>query len=151
MVDLTLGNCLDAADLVETLSGEGTFTVFAPTDEAFAALPDGMLEDLLADPNALKQILLYHVVSDVVMAETVVTLDNAETLEGSTVAIEVVDGNVFLNDSQVTSTDIEASNGVVHVIDKVLVPEMEEAVSNDVVEDVKSIAEVAVAGGFNIS
>ena len=145
----TLVAALDAADLVETLSGEGTFTVFAPTDEAFAALPDGMLEDLLADPNALKQILLYHVVGDVVMAETVVTLDNAETLEGSTVAIEVVDGNVFLNDSQVTSTDIEASNGVVHVIDKVLVPEMEEAVSNDVVEDVKSIAEVAVAGGFN--
>ena len=150
MVDLTrLVAALDAADLVETLSGEGTFTVFAPTDEAFAALPDGMLEDLLADPNALKQILLYHVVGDVVMAETVVTLDNAETLEGSTVAIEVVDGNVFLNDSQVTSTDIEASNGVVHVIDKVLVPEMEEAVSNDVVEDLKSIAEVAVAGGFN--
>ena len=145
----TLVAALDAADLVETLSGEGTFTVFAPTDEAFAALPDGMLEDLLADPNALKQILLYHVVGDVVMAETVVTLDNAETLEGSTVAIEVVDGNVFLNDSQVTSTDIEASNGVVHVIDKVLVPEMEEAVSNDVVEDLKSIAEVAVAGGFN--
>ena len=145
----TLVAALEAADLVETLSGEGTFTVFAPTDEAFAALPDGMLEDLLADPNALKQILLYHVVGDVVMAETVVTLDNAETLEGSTVAIEVVDGNVFLNDSQVTSTDIEASNGVVHVIDKVLVPEMEEAVSNDVVEDVKSIAEVAVAGGFN--
>ena len=145
----TLVAALDAADLVETLSGEGTFTVFAPTDEAFAALPDGMLEDLLADPNTLKQILLYHVVGDVVMAETVVTLDNAETLEGSTVAIEVVDGNVFLNDSQVTSTDIEASNGVVHVIDKVLVPEMEEAVSNDVFEDVKSIAEVAVAGGFN--
>ncbi|MEC8048525.1 MAG: fasciclin domain-containing protein [Chloroflexota bacterium] len=145
----TLVTALDAADLVETLSGEGTFTVFAPTDEAFAALPDGMLEDLLADPNALKQILLYHVVGDVVMAETVVTLDNAETLEGSTIAIEVVDGNVFLNDSQVTSTDIEASNGVVHVIDKVLVPELEEAVSNDVVEDVKSIAEVAVAGGFN--
>ena len=107
------------------------------------------LKAILADPNTLKQILLYHVVGDVVMAETVVTLDNAETLEGSTVAIEVVDGNVFLNDSQVTSTDIEASNGVVHVIDKVLVPEMEEAVSNDVVEDVKSIAEVAVAGGFN--
>ena len=145
----TLVAALDAADLVETLSGEGTFTVFAPTDEAFAALPDGMLEDLLADPNTLKQILLYHVVGDVVMAEKVVTLDNAETLEGSTVAIEVVDGNVFLNDSQVTSTDIEASNGVVHVIDKVLVPEMEEAVLNDVVEDVKSIAEVAVAGGFN--
>ena len=145
----TLVAALDAADLVETLSGDGTFTVFAPTDEAFAALPDGMLEGLLADPDALKQILLYHVVGDVVMAETVVTLNEAETLEGSSVAIDVIDGNVFLNDSQVTSTDIEASNGVVHVIDKVLVPGMEEAVSNDVVEDVKSIAEVAVAGGFN--
>ena len=86
----TLVAALEAADLVETLSGEGTFTVFAPTDEAFAALPDGMLEDLLADPNTLKQILLYHVVGDVVMAEIVVTLDNAETLEGSTVAIEVL-------------------------------------------------------------
>ena len=83
------------------------------------------------------------------MAETVVTLDEAETLEGSTVAIDVVDGNVFLNESQVTSTDIEASNGVIHVIDKVLVPGMEEAASNDVVDDVKSIAEVAVSGGFN--
>ncbi len=145
----TLVAALDAADLVETLSGDGTFTVFAPTDEAFAALPEGMLEGLLADPDALKQILLYHVVGDVVMAETVVTLDETETLEGSTVAIDVVDGNVFLNDSQVTSTDIEASNGVVHVINKVLVPGMEEAVSNDTVEDVKSIAEVAVAGGFN--
>ena len=122
----TLVAALDAADLVETLSGDGTFTVFAPTDEAFAALPEGMLEGLLADPDALKQILLYHVVGDVVMAETVVTLDEAETLEGSSVAIDVVDGNVFLNDSQVTSTDIEASNGVIHVIEKVLVPGMDE-------------------------
>jgi uncharacterized surface protein with fasciclin (FAS1) repeats len=110
--------------------GPGPWTIFAPTDEAFAALPDGMLDDLLADPNALKQILLYHVVGDVVMTETVVTLNNAETLEGSTVAIEVVDGNVFLNDSKVTSTDIEASNGVIHVIDKVLVPGMDETGSN---------------------
>ena len=145
----TLVAALDAADLVETLSGEGTFTVFAPTDDAFAALPEGMLEELLADPETLKQILLYHVVGDVVMAETVVTLDEAETLEGSMVAIDVVDGNVFLNDSQVTSTDIEASNGVVHVIDKVLVPGMQEAASNETLEESKSIAEIAVAGGFN--
>ena len=145
----TLVAALDAADLVETLSGDGTFTVFAPTDDAFAALPEGMLEELLADPETLKQILLYHVVGDVVMAETVVTLDEAETLEGSMVAIDVVDGNVFLNDSQVTSTDIEASNGVVHVIDKVLVPGMQEAESNETLEESKSIAEIAVAGGFN--
>ena len=145
----TLVAALDAADLVETLSGDGTFTVFAPTDDAFAALPEGMLEELLADPETLKQILLYHVVGDVVMAETVVTLDEAETLEGSMIAIDVVDGNVFLNDSQVTSTDIEASNGVVHVIDKVLVPGMQEAASNETLEESKSIAEIAVAGGFN--
>ena len=139
----TLVTALDAADLVETLSGEGTFTVFAPTDEAFAALPEGMLEGLLEDTEALTQVLLYHVVGDVVKAETVVTLDEAETLEGSTVKIEVVDGNVFVNQAQVTSTDIEASNGVIHVIDKVLVPGMDE------MSELKSIAEVAVEGGFN--
>ena len=100
--------------------------MFAPTDEAFAALPEGMLDELLADTEALKQILLYHVAGDVVMAEQVVTLDEAETLQGSKVVIEVVDGNVFVNESQVTSTDIEASNGVIHVIDAVLLPEMEE-------------------------
>ena len=119
----TLVAALDAANLVETLSGDGTFTVFAPTDEAFAALPEGVLEGLLADTEALTQVLLYHVVGDVVKAETVVTLDAADTLQGSAVSIEVVDGNVFVNESQVTSTDIEASNGVIHVIDKVLVPE----------------------------
>ena len=119
----TLVAALDAADLVETLSGDGTFTVFAPTDEAFAALPEGVLDGLLADTEALTQVLLYHVVGDVVKAETVVTLDAADTLQGSAVSIEVVDGNVFVNESQVTSTDIEASNGVIHVIDKVLVPE----------------------------
>ena len=122
----TLVAALDAAGLVETLSGEGTFTVFAPTDEAFAALPEGMLDELLADTEALTQILLYHVAGDVVMAEQVVTLDEAETLQGSKVAIEVVDGNVFVNESKVTSTDIEASNGVIHVIDAVLLPEMED-------------------------
>ncbi|MBK65429.1 MAG: hypothetical protein CL769_00535 [Chloroflexi bacterium] len=127
----TLVAALDAADLVETLSGDGTFTVFAPTDEAFAALPEGVLEGLLADTEALTQVLLYHVVGDVVKAETVVTLDAADTLQGSKVAIEVVDGNVFVNESQVTSTDIEASNGVIHVIDKVLVPELDGAKSRE--------------------
>ena len=145
----TLVAALDAANLVETLSGDGTFTVFAPTDEAFAALPEGVLEGLLADTEALTQVLLYHVVGDVVKAETVVTLDAADTLQGSAVSIEVVDGNVFVNESQVTSTDIEASNGVIHVIDKVLVPELEEAAGNSEKEEVQSIAEIAVAGGFN--
>ena len=131
----TLVTALDAAGLVETLSGEGTFTVFAPTDEAFAALPEGMLEGLLADTEALTQILLYHVVGDVVKAETVLTLDEAETLAGNKVSIEVVDGNVYVNDSKVTSTDIEASNGVIHVIDKVLVPGMDEMGNNKELSD----------------
>ena len=131
----TLVAALSAADLVETLSGDGAFTVFAPTDEAFAALPEGMLEGLLADTEALTQILLYHVVGDVVKAETVVTLDEAETLAGNKVSIEVVDGNVYVNDSKVTSTDIEASNGVIHVIDKVLVPGMDEMGSNKELND----------------
>ena len=85
-----------------------------------------MLDELLADTETLTQILLYHVVGDVVMAEQVVTLDEAETLQGSKVAIEVIDGKVFLNESQVTSTDIEASNGIIHVIDAVLVPELDD-------------------------
>ena len=131
----TLVAALSAAELVETLSGDGSFTVFAPTDEAFAALPEGMLEGLLADTEALTQILLYHVVGDVVKAETVVTLDEAETLAGTKVSIEVVDGNVFVNDSKVTSTDIEASNGVIHVIDKVLVPGTDETGNNKEIID----------------
>ena len=118
----TLVTALVEADLAETLSGEGTFTVFAPTDDAFAALPDGTLEGLLADKEALSGVLLYHVLGSVVMAESVVEVSEATTLQGSDIAVEVVDGKVFVNDSQVIITDLEASNGVIHVIDKVLIP-----------------------------
>ncbi|KAA3662002.1 MAG: fasciclin domain-containing protein, partial [Chloroflexi bacterium] len=120
----TLVAAVTAANLVDTLSSEGPFTVFAPTDDAFAALPEGTVDSLLADPEgALTDILLYHVVADAVMAETVVTLDAATTVQGGDVAISVVDGNVFLNETvQVIITDIKADNGVIHVIDAVLIP-----------------------------
>jgi uncharacterized surface protein with fasciclin (FAS1) repeats len=131
IVDIAAGNpdfstlvaALKAAGLVETLSGKGPFTVFAPTNEAFAKLPEGKVSSLLADIPALKNILTYHVVSGKVMASDVVGLKSAATVQGTEVNINVVDGSVKLNDSAtVTATDIEASNGVVHVIDTVLIP-----------------------------
>lgn len=119
----TLLAAATAAGLVETLQGKGPFTVFAPTDEAFAALPAGTLDGLLKDPEALKKILLYHVVSGEVTADKVVGMTSADTVEGSPIAISVKDGKVYLNDSaQVVKTDIVASNGVIHVIDQVLLP-----------------------------
>ena len=119
----TLLAAATAAGLVETLQGPGPFTVFAPTDEAFAALPAGTLDGLLKDPEALKKILLYHVVSGEVTADKVVGMTSADTVEGSPIAISVKDGKVYLNDTaQVVKTDIMASNGVIHVIDKVLLP-----------------------------
>jgi len=119
----TLLAAAKAAGLVETLQGKGPFTVFAPTDEAFAALPAGTLDGLLADPEALKKILLYHVVSGEVTADKVVGLTSADTVEGSPISISVKDGKVYLNDAaQVVKTDIMASNGVIHVIDQVLLP-----------------------------
>lgn len=119
----TLLAAATAAGLVETLQGEGPFTVFAPTDEAFAALPAGTLDGLLADPEALKAILLYHVVSGAVTADQVVGMTSADSVEGSPIAIAVKDGKVFLNDAaQVTATDIKAANGVIHVIDQVILP-----------------------------
>ena len=121
----TLVAALQAADLVETLKGEGPFTVFAPTDEAFAKLPAGTIETLLQPENLdqLKNILLYHVVSGKVMAADVVQLDSAETVLGQNVTIKVTDGKVFVNDAEVVITDIETYNGVIHVIDSVLLPE----------------------------
>jgi transforming growth factor-beta-induced protein len=119
----TLVAAVEAAGLVDTLKGEGPFTVFAPTDAAFAALPEGTVEALLADAEALTGVLTYHVVDGKVLAEDVVTLDSAETLNGQSVTIEVVDGGVVLNgDANVIVTDIETSNGVIHVIDAVLIP-----------------------------
>jgi len=118
----TLVAALDAADLVDTLSNDGPFTVFAPTDDAFAKLPEGTVESLLGDIPSLKSILLYHVVSGKVMASDVVELDAAPTLNGKDVMIKVDMGNVYINDAQVIITDIEASNGVIHVVDTVILP-----------------------------
>ncbi|MBF2054648.1 MAG: fasciclin domain-containing protein [Candidatus Sericytochromatia bacterium] len=118
----TLAQALTAANLVETLKGEGPFTVFAPTDEAFAALPEGALDALLANPEELTRVLTYHVVSGSVDAATVTGLSEAATVAGPNVAIEVVDGMVKINDATVTTADVMASNGIIHVIDTVLMP-----------------------------
>lgn len=118
----TLVAALQAAELVDTLKGEGPFTVFAPTDDAFAALPEGTVEGLLADIPALTDVLTYHVVSGKVLAADVVGLDSATTLQGTDVTVRVEGDSVFINDSQVIITDIETSNGVIHVIDAVLIP-----------------------------
>jgi transforming growth factor-beta-induced protein len=139
----TLVAAVQAAGLVETLAGEGPFTVFAPTDEAFAKLPAGTLEELLKPENKqqLTDILLYHVVAGKVMAADVVNLSEAETALGEKVAIKVEDGKVFINDAQVIITDIEASNGVIHVIDTVILPPSMTA------EEPKDIVDIAVADG----
>jgi len=118
----TLVTALQAAELVETLSGDGPFTVFAPTDDAFNKLPDGTIEALLADIPALTDILLYHVVEGEVLAEDVILLEEAETLLEEKVEIMLDGDHVFINDSQVIITDILADNGVIHVIDTVLLP-----------------------------
>jgi len=119
----TLLTAATAAGLVETLQGEGPYTVFAPTDEAFAALPAGTLDGLLADKEALKKVLLYHVVSGAVTSDQVVGLTSADSVEGSPIAVAVKDGVVYLNDSaKVVTPDVMASNGVIHVIDQVLLP-----------------------------
>jgi uncharacterized surface protein with fasciclin (FAS1) repeats len=120
----TLAAALDAADLVDTLKGPGPFTVFAPTDEAFAKLPAGTLEDLLKPENKAKlaAILTYHVVPGTVMAADVVELKEAKTVNGKMVEVTTKDGTVMINDAKVTSTDIVASNGVIHVIDTVILP-----------------------------
>jgi uncharacterized surface protein with fasciclin (FAS1) repeats len=120
----TLVTAVKAADLVSTLKGDGPFTVFAPTDEAFAALPAGTVEMLLKPENkqTLVQILTYHVVAGKVTAEDVSTLSNATTVEGSQVDISTKMGNVMINNAKVIKADIMTSNGVIHVIDTVLLP-----------------------------
>ena len=118
----TLVTAVKAAGLVETLKGEGPFTVFAPTDAAFAKVPTDTLNALLADKAALANVLTYHVVAGKVMAADVVKLSSAETVQGQAVSIEVKDGKVYVDGAQVVTTDIKASNGVVHVIDAVILP-----------------------------
>ena len=118
----TLVAAVKAAGLVETLTGAGPFTVFAPTDEAFAKLPEGTVDGLLNDLPKLKQILTYHVVSGKVMAADVVKLKSATTVQGSDVKIDASNGGVKVNDSTVATADVAADNGVIHIIDTVLIP-----------------------------
>jgi uncharacterized surface protein with fasciclin (FAS1) repeats len=117
----TLVAAVQAAGLVDTLKGEGPFTVFAPTDEAFAALPEGTVAALLADPDALAAILTYHVVAGKVMSGDLSNGMMATTVNGADVTI-MTEGGVMVNDANVVSADIEATNGVIHVIDKVILP-----------------------------
>lgn len=118
----TLVAAVQAAGLVETLSGTGPFTVFAPTDEAFAKLPAGTVEALLKDTQKLTAILTYHVVSGEVTSDKVVSLKSATTVNGKALAITAYGGKVMVGNAQVVQTDIKASNGVIHVIDTVLLP-----------------------------
>jgi uncharacterized surface protein with fasciclin (FAS1) repeats len=120
----TLAKALDAAGLVTTLKGVGPFTVFAPTDEAFAKLPDGTLETLLKPENKekLRRILTYHVVAGKVTASDVVKLQSARAVSGDTITVTVEDGVVHVDNATVTSADVLASNGVIHVIDSVILP-----------------------------
>ena len=121
----TLAVALEAAGLIETLKGDGPFTVFAPTDEAFAKLPEGTVQELLKPENKdqLTAILTYHVVSGAVMAEQVVGLSEAKTVNGQSVDISVNGSMVKVDEAMVVATDIMASNGVIHVIDSVILPE----------------------------
>ena len=118
----TLATALTEVGLVDALKGDGPFTVFAPTDEAFKNLPDGALEGLLKDKEALKNVLLYHVVSGKVSSKEVVDLNKATTLNGSDLNIKTNNGKVMINDADVIGADVMASNGIIHVIDRVLLP-----------------------------
>ncbi|HEY1275885.1 MAG TPA: fasciclin domain-containing protein [Thermoleophilaceae bacterium] len=118
----TLSKALAAAGLVETLKGPGPFTVFAPTDEAFAKLPPGTLEALLADQAKLTKVLTYHVVPGTVMAADVVTMSSVKTVQGESVTIDTR-GGVKVDNANVVKTDILATNGVIHVIDAVILPQ----------------------------
>ncbi len=134
----TLVSAVTAANLVDTLKGEGPFTVFAPTDDAFAALPEGTVEALLADIPTLTNILLYHVAPGKLMAADVVALDGKEiptALEGQSLKVTVKDGKVYLNDTvEIIITDIEVLNGVIHVVDAVLLPPTDEMAKMDIVD-----------------
>lgn len=121
----TLLEAATVAGLVDTLKGEGPYTVFAPTDEAFAKIPKDKLKALIADKEKLKEVLLYHVVKGKVMAAEAAKLDSAKTVQGKPFAIKAQGGKVMVNEAKVTKADIKASNGVIHVIDAVLMPPSE--------------------------
>jgi uncharacterized surface protein with fasciclin (FAS1) repeats len=118
----TLLTAATKAGLVETLKGDGPLTVFAPTDQAFARVPKATLDALLQDKAKLREVLLYHVVPGRVMAADVVKLDSAKTVQGEPVAIKTQGGKVMVNNAEVVKPDIKASNGIIHVIDAVLLP-----------------------------
>ena len=118
----TLVAAVKAAGLVDTLKGVGPFTVFAPTDEAFAKLPAGTVDALLKDPAKLKDILLYHVVSGKVMAADVSKMKTAKTVEGGSVKVHAMGGKVMIDNASVVKADIACDNGVIHVIDTVILP-----------------------------
>ena len=118
----TLVKAVQEAGLVDTLESEGPFTVFAPTDEAFAKLPEGTIENLLNDKDKLTDILTYHVVPDKVTSDAVVNIKSAKMANGKNISIDSTSG-VKVNNANVVQTDIECSNGVIHVIDNVLIPE----------------------------
>jgi uncharacterized surface protein with fasciclin (FAS1) repeats len=119
----TLVEALGSAELIETLDGEGPFTVFAPTDAAFDALPEGSLDGLLDNPTALKSLLTYHVVSDELTADDVAQQESIATLQGQSLVVKVEGDSIFINEAQVVEADIEADNGVIHAIDTVLFPD----------------------------
>lgn len=125
----TLVAAVKAAGLVETLKSDGPFTVFAPTDEAFAKLPKGTIESLLKPENKdkLTSILTYHVVSGNVMAKDVVKLKYAKTVQGQKATIKIEDGSVYIDNAKLVKTDIATSNGVIHVIDSVILPKEKKA------------------------
>jgi uncharacterized surface protein with fasciclin (FAS1) repeats len=132
----TLVSALEAADLADTLKGDGPFTVFAPTDDAFAKLPEGTVEALLMDIPQLTDILLYHVTPGKVMSSEVVNLSSADTVSGKPISISLDGDKVMINDAQVVIADIEASNGVIHVIDSVILPPMDKTdIVNIAVDD----------------
>ncbi|TVR60281.1 MAG: fasciclin domain-containing protein [Gemmatimonadales bacterium] len=118
----TLLTAVEAAELTPTLQHDGPFTVFAPTDEAFDQLPDGAVTDLLQDIEQLTAVLLYHVVPGTLSAEEVADRSELETAGGEMLTVSVENGTVFVNGAQVIATDVEADNGVIHVVDGVLMP-----------------------------
>ncbi|ACC84361.1 fasciclin domain-containing protein [Nostoc punctiforme] len=120
----TLVKAAQAANLIETLKSPGSLTLFAPTDEAFAKLPEGTLDSLLQDIPKLQKIVAYHVASGDVRSDDLVQINEAQTLEGSIVAIESADGKIKVNNANVIKTDILTDNGVIHIIDEVLMPAM---------------------------
>ena len=143
----TLVTAVQAADLAGVLSGDGPFTVFAPTDDAFAKIPAERLQAILADTELLTQILTYHVVAGAVTADRVVGLRSAETVQGESLTVSVSDAGVRVNDANVLATDVMASNGVIHVIDTVLLPpSLTAAATDSIVLPVAALNDSGVSG-----